>query len=143
MASTPLKKILGNAEPLARLREHAARLLRFQQIVSRAVPTVMRNLVQVANFEDGILYLHVPSPALATRLKLSQETLRGALMNDGYAVAQIKIKVRVDRHDAPPPPPPKRSISANGREALRNLRESFKPDDPLALALKRMEDKSR
>ncbi|WP_018605636.1 DciA family protein [Uliginosibacterium gangwonense] len=142
MASTPLKKILGASEPLARLQDHAARLLRLQRIVSRAVPQVMRNLVQVANVQDGVLYLHVPSPALATRLKLSQETLRGALMNDGMPIVEIKIKVRVERH-APPPTPPRRSITPTGRDALRQLRESMSPDDPLAQALKHMEDKSR
>lgn len=142
MASTPLKKILGASEPLARLQDHAARLLRLQRIVSRAVPPVMRNMVQVANVQDGVLYLHVPSPALATRLKLSQESLRGALMNDGQAIAEIKIKVRVDRH-TPVPPPPRRSITPTGRDALRQLRESMSPDDPLARAIKHMEDKSR
>lgn len=142
LASTPLRRILGSSEPLAHLQDHAARLLRLQKVVSKTLPGAMREVVRVANLQEGTLFLHVPSPALATRLKLGQESLRTALLAVGENIREIKIKVRVDPGTRPPPPPPRRHIGAQGRQALQALRESMKADDPLARALKKMEDDS-
>ena len=142
MASTPLKKILGSAQALAHLHDHAGRLLRLQKTVAKALPPAMREVVRVANLQDGVLSLHVPSPALATRLKLSQESLRAALLGAGENIHDFKIKVRVDSGDRPPAPPAQRHIGEQGRRALQNLREHIKADDPLARALKKMEDDS-
>lgn len=142
VSSSPLGRILRTAEPLARLQDHAARLLRLQRVVSKSLPAAMREVVSVANLQDGVLFLHVPSPALATRLKLGQESLRAELFAAGESVAEIKIKVRVDRHDREQRFAPHRQISEQGREALEALRKSLKADDPLARALKKMEDDS-
>jgi len=142
LASTPLRKILGTSQPLAHLQDHAARLLRLQKTVARTLPAAMRDAVRVANLQDGTLFLHVPSPSLATRLKLSQESLRSALLVAGENIHDIKVKVRVDPGTKAPPPPPARKIGEQGRQALQALRQSMKADDPLALALKKMEDDS-
>lgn len=142
VASTPIRKILGNTQPLAHLHDHVARLIRLQKLVARHLPPVMREVVRVANFQAGTLFLHVPSPALATRLKLSQESLRTALLNAGENIMEFKIKVRVDRGERPKAPPPRRHISGEGRHALQDLRERLRADDPLARALKKLEDDS-
>lgn len=142
VSSSPLSRILRASEPLSRLQDHAARLLRLQKALDKALPPVMKNAVRVANFQDGVLFLHVPSPALATRLKLGQEGLRAALLASGENVFEFKIKVRVDRHDREQRFAPHRHISEQGREALEALRKSLKADDPLARALKKMEDDS-
>lgn len=142
LASTPLNKILGASQALSHLKDHAARLLRLQKTVAKALPAAMRDAVRVANLQEGTLFLHVPSPALATRLKLSQESLRAALLNAGENIHDFKIKVRVDPGTRPPPPPLRRHIGEQGRQALQALRESMKADDPLARALKKMEDDS-
>lgn len=143
MAASPLNKLFGSDEVLARLQDHARRLQRLQSVVDRCLPPNFRGLVSVANFNDGILMLHVPSPALATRIKLSGETIRGDLLAMGELVESVQTKVRAPNVRAQAAKPVKRQIGAEGKAALDELRGKLKADDPLAAALARMISRSR
>src|SRR5262245_4214600 len=102
MCAAPLQRFLGGNDALTRLRDHAARLVRMQATLEKQLPAGMLGAVSVANFEDGILVLHVQTAALASRLKMSSESLRTALMAANEPVMGIRIKVRPvhssDRH---------------------------------------------
>lgn len=143
-STTPLGKVLGSSEALARLRDHAQRLARLQRAVDAALPPAIQGRAQVANLVEGRLTLHVQSPAMATRLKLGLETLQERLRTAGEPIAEIKVKVRTSTlpmaghtmHDS------SRRIGERGRESLRTLGDSLQPDDPLAQALRRMIDRS-
>lgn len=143
MAATPLDKLFGSNETLARLQDHARRLRRLQGVVDRCLPPNLRGLVSVANFAEGTLTLHVPSPALATRIKMSSDSIKGDLMALGELVEQIQTKVRVSRAQPRQAEKVERRIGREGKAALDELRDSLKPDDPLAAALKRMLERSR
>lgn len=145
MASTPLGKLLGSSGALARLKDHAGRLMRLQKTVEASLPASMRGAVHVANVADERLVLHVTSPALAARLKMSLENLKHDLLAGGEVISEVQVKVRTS---GPPTarttgPVPERHIGNDGREALRRLSDELKADDPLALALKRMVQRSR
>ena len=139
MASTPLAKLLGSSDVLSRLQDHALRLVRMQRLVDTALPPALQGRAQVANFSEGKLTLHVQSPAMATRLKLSLETLKETLYAAGQVVTEVKVKVRaVPYSTGYAEHAPSRHIGLQGRESLQSLSDSLKPDDPLAQALKRM-----
>lgn len=145
MSTSPLSTFMGRADALARLREHATYLARLQRKVEACLPANSRPAVHVANLHDGELILHVESPALAARLKLSQNGLIRDLQIAGEPVNALRIKVRTqpfqgnEHYDASEV----RSIGAGGKEALRSLEANLNPDDPLASALRRMLERSQ
>lgn len=140
MCAAPIKRFLGADNALARLQDHAARLLRLQGQIGKLLPAGMREGVRVANYEDGILTLHVVSPAMASRLKLSQESLRQDLMGLNEAVLGIKIKVRAlhSSERGGLHARETRQIGAQGRTALKDLSEKLDAGSPLGKALTRM-----
>ena len=139
-----LGKFIHRDNALARLYDHAARLTRLQRVVDKLVPSTMRNAVAVANLEDGELTLHVPTSALATRLKMSRDTLLADLQANGQALTSLRIRVRpiqgpgpdISQASAP------RQIGSQGRQALEALKSSTRADSPLGEALKKMLDKT-
>jgi len=145
MSTSPLSTFMGQSDALARLREHAAYLARLQRKVEACLPANSRPAVHVANLRDGELVLHVESPALAARLKLSQNGLISDLQIAGEPVNALRIKVRTqpfqgnDHYDASEV----RSIGTGGKDALRALQANLDPADPLAGALQRMLERSQ
>lgn len=143
MAATPLDRLFSRNEVLAHLQDHARRLHRLQGVVDRCLPPNLRGLVSVANFAEAELTLHVPSPALATRIKMSVDTIRGDLLAMGEVVERIQTKVRAPNVKPKAAPTPRRAIGSEGKAALAGLRDSLPSDDPLATALGRMIARSR
>lgn len=144
MAATPLDKILGKSDALTRLHDHALRLQRLQRVVDRSMPPNLRGLVAVANINEGTLTLHVPTPALATRIKMSGETIKHDLLGQGELVEVIQTRVRATHTGSGThQEKPARRIGSSGREALDDLRRKLKVDDPLAQALQKMLERSR
>ncbi|MBS1207851.1 MAG: hypothetical protein H6R19_249 [Proteobacteria bacterium] len=144
MATSPIHKLFGQSEILSRLQDHANRLIRLQRTLESALPAASSGAAQVANFQEGTLTIHVASPVMATRLKLGLESLKSRLQAAGEPVESITVKVRTspfqgrnEQEEAEVRP-----IGSGGRAALLQLSEGLKPDDPLALALKRMVERS-
>lgn len=145
MATGQLNRFLGSDDALARLRDHAARLVRLQGQLERQLPANMLGAVSVANFDAGVLILHVNTPALASRLKMSIDTLRSALSAVGEPIQGIRIKVRAVHSSERGGLYARetRSISTQSKAALKNLGESLDPESALARALREMVDKTR
>lgn len=143
MKTSPINNFLGRSDVLARLQEHAGRLMRLQRKLDAALPRGVRGAASVANFHDGELILHVTSPAVATRLRLSLETLKTALQVAGEPVSSIKVKVRASpfKGNGIDAEAPVRPIGAEGRNALLSLADNLASDDPLARALRHMVDR--
>ncbi len=145
MCATPLKRFLGASDALSRLQDHAARLVRLQRQLESSLPDNMLGAVSVANFEAGILTLHASTPALASRLKMSLETLRNDLLALNEPVQDIRVKVRAvhssERHALYASE--ERHIGESGKQALKELEDKLGADTPLGQALKRMREQSR
>jgi hypothetical protein len=143
--ATPLKRFLGASDALSRLQDHAARLVRMQRMLESTLPRNMLSAISVANFEAGILTLHAATPALASRLKMSLETLRNDLLALNEPVQEIRVKVRAvhssERHALYASE--ERHIGESGKQALKALEDKLGTDTPLGQALKRMREQSR
>jgi hypothetical protein len=140
MKTSPLNKFFGRSDVLARLQEHASRLIRLQRKLDAALPASSAGAAQVANFQDGELIIHVASPTMATRLRLSMGSLKTSLQVAGEPVNSIKIKVRASpfRGNHQEKEAQVRPIGRGGRAALQELADGLAADDPLARALRRM-----
>jgi hypothetical protein len=138
--ATLLGEVFGASDALSRLQEHAQRLVRAQRLVDQHVPRAMRGAVAVANLREGVLVLHVPTPALATRLKMSVESLRNALRETGMPIEDLQVKVRPVQM-APASglyAAGNRSIGAQGRQAFGELSAHIGTETPLGQALGRL-----
>ncbi|MFT4173573.1 MAG: DciA family protein [Rhodocyclaceae bacterium] len=137
--ATLIGDVFGSSDALSRLQEHAQRLVRAQRVVDQQVPRAMRGTVAVANLRDGVLVLHVPTPALATRLKMSAESLRNALRDTGMPIEELQVKVRPVQM-APASglyTAENRTIGSKGRQAFGELTNHIDSRTPLGQALGR------
>jgi hypothetical protein len=144
MATSPINKLFRQSEALSRLQDHANRLIRLQKKLDASLPAASRGAAQVANLQDGELTLHATSPVMATRIKLSLQTLKANLQAAGEPVQTITVKVRVNPFlgKAEADEVKVRPIGEGGRDALLHLAQELEADDPLAKALKRIVDRS-
>ena len=140
MAATPLGRLFGKDDALARLRQHAARLMRLQTSLNQLIPRAMHGAVAVANMQDGVLSLHAATPALASRLNMTRESLLRDFQALGEPLSSIKIKVRPVQNAGPDilHAREERSIGAQGRQSLEALLQRTPADSPLAHALDKM-----
>ncbi|PAS97691.1 MAG: hypothetical protein CGU28_03870 [Candidatus Dactylopiibacterium carminicum] len=140
MVARALDSFFSRSDALSRLQDHAERLQRLQRLVEAGLPLATRGAVRVANFQEGELTLHVTSPALATRLKMSLNGLQTNLVAAGEPVGLIKVKVRTTPFVGLelPEDVEARPIGAGGKAALLALSEQLRSEDPLAAALRRM-----
>ncbi|MDQ7988891.1 MAG: DUF721 domain-containing protein [Candidatus Dactylopiibacterium sp.] len=140
MKTRPLNTIFGRSDLLARLQAHATHLVRLQRKLDAALPAASHGAASVANFKEGELTIHVVSPVMATRLRLSLESLKTRLQVAGEPVTSIKVKVRASpfQGNFRTEEAPVRPIGRDGRAALETLADSLAPEDPLARALRHM-----
>jgi hypothetical protein len=85
----------GNAR-MASLLPTAMRMGRLQKDCADALPPMFANC-DVLSFEDARLVLAVPTSAVAAKLKQQVPKLQGALLQRGWQVSDIKLKVQVTR----------------------------------------------
>lgn len=94
-------------DKLASLLPAAARLADLQRECLSLLPTQFVHCT-VLQVTDGQLTVAVPNAALATRVKQSLPKLQSGLMEKGWQIQGIKLKIQVI---APPPPKPVRDLS--------------------------------
>jgi hypothetical protein len=81
---------------MASLLPTAMRMARLQQDCAAALPSMFA-ACDVLSFQDAALVLAVPSSAVAARLKQQLPKLQGTLLQRGWQVESIKLKVQVAR----------------------------------------------
>lgn len=128
---------LGGESPLARLQDHAQRLVRLQRQLVLQLPHYLQDSVSVANFQQGVLVLHVPGAAVATRMKMIVPRLAEGLFAQGVPVQEIKVRIRPPRVEYRRPAPA-RTVSDETLSSLDSLRASLPGNSPLADSLARL-----
>jgi hypothetical protein len=124
---------------LARLTDHADRLLRLQRIFESAVPRPLVRGARVANFKLGRLVVYADNGAIAAKLRQIVPTLRGAFANSAAEVTGIEIKVQPreggpTRRSAVTPVP----LGSHAKQGLTSLADRLPENSPLVRALRRL-----
>ena len=140
--STPLQRYIGQADPLARLRDHAERLLRLDSAVQRALPEHLRNSCHVANIRQDVLVIHTGSGAVAAKLRQLAPGILRALHGEGMLLSELRVRVAMPDY-RPEPPAVQRHVSAPSFEAMNRLAETLPENSPLRAALGRFVRQSR
>ena len=138
-----LQRYLGSGEALARLQDHAARLMRLQAVLERGLPPPLVPLCRVANLKDGTLVIAARGGAAAARLKQMTPGLAEHFLQAGYPLQTIRVKVATPEQSAWRPPPPERHISPQAKAGLADFAATLPADSPLRASLERLVRRGR
>lgn len=123
----------------ASLMSMARNLLQAQEVVRKALPPVLGQGCRVANIDRQRITLAVPGAAHATRLRQLTPTLLRALVQHGWNLTEVEIRVQAAMTPKAPPRPP-REVRPLDRQALvcfKSLEQTV-PPGPLADAIARL-----
>jgi hypothetical protein len=110
------------------------RLAALQKDCATLLPTLFENC-SVLHVENGQLTLATPNAALASRLKQQLPKLQDGLLQRGWQVNAIRIKVQVTRPPEQAPEFIQRSLSEQALTSFSTLAETIE-DSPRNQALK-------
>ena len=143
MRSRSLDDCLKADGGLARLTDHAARLLRLQRILESAIPRALVRGTRVANLKLGRLVIYADNGAVAAKLRQITPTLSGAFANLAPEVTGIEIKVQPRGGDAPPSGGESREPLGNhAKHGLTSLADRLPESSPLVRALRQLVKRS-
>jgi hypothetical protein len=139
MRSRSLDDYLKAEGGIARLTDHAARLLRLQRIFESAVPRSLLRGSRVANFKLGRLVVFAENGAVAAKLRQIVPTLSGAFANSAPEVTGIDIKVQPRDPGSPKPRSESRSpLGDQTKQGLTSLADRLPKNSPLVRALRHL-----
>lgn len=117
----------------------AQNLMQAEQVVRKVLPPVLAYSCRVANIDRQSLTLAVPAAAHATRLRQLTPTLLRALIDRGWNLSQIEIRVQAGlaTYAREAPPREVRPLDRPALECFRELQENVAPG-PLADAIGRL-----
>lgn len=125
---------LRGHEALAALLPTANKLAKLQADCLHLLPAQFTHCT-VLNVNEGQLHIAVPNAALATRIKQMLPKLQNSLVERGWQIIGIKLRIQVD---APPPTAPieeARELSSTALDSFRELNQNL-DNHPSNLALK-------
>lgn len=117
----------------------AQNLMEAEAVMRKRLPPVLAHSCRVANIDRQCITLAVPGAAHATRLRQLTPTLLRALVERGWNLTQIEIRVQAGLAAYAPKPPP-REVRPLDRQALglfQELQQNVEPG-PLADAIGRL-----
>lgn len=140
-SSTPLYKLLkAKKGDVAELVTHARQLGHLSSIVQAMLEPSLANHCQLAHFDGSRMVLIADTPAWASRLRFSINTLLAQLKqysNKFHALSQIEVQVKPLLPPIPTPLTKERKLSADAARCLTESAESIE-DPALREALQRL-----
>jgi hypothetical protein len=132
---------LRRNERLAALLPTVQRMARLQQDCAAVLPTAF-SLCDILSFEAGNLVLSAPNASVAAKLKQQLPKLQDALVQKGWQIDHIRLKVQMMKAMAVAPVERRElSIPDTGVESFAELSEKLeatKQNAPLIAALKNL-----
>ncbi|MEC4719196.1 DciA family protein [Noviherbaspirillum sp. CPCC 100848] len=121
-------------DKMAALLPAVKRMAALQQDCRAVLPAVF-DVCSVVQFDAGQLVFSIPNAALAARLKQQLPKLQEALLQRGWQVSAIRLKVQLRKLVERPRPVKQLKLPSQALSALASLRESLE-DSPQNEALK-------
>ncbi|MBI1906191.1 MAG: DUF721 domain-containing protein [Rhodocyclales bacterium] len=141
--TTPLQRFLGGGDALARLKDHAQRLLRLQTLFGDMLGEPLSHTCSVANLKGETLVVLAKNSAAAVRLKQIVPRLIEQFAARGVLITTIQVKIAVDNPEPERTPRSDRVLSDAGRASLAALSDSLPADAPLRASLLALIERSR
>ena len=141
--SQQIQRFLGSGDALARLKDHATRLMRLQGVLQQHLSPALTAACGVANLKNGVLVLLADNGAVAARLKQLAPSLAAQFAASGAPVQEVQVRVRIGATTAPDRPPTQRSISPDGSRSIEAFSATLPAGSPLRESLERLVARSR
>lgn len=141
--TTPLQRFLGGGDALARLKDHAQRLLRLQSMFKDMVGEPLSRACSAANLKGETLVVLASNGATAVRVKQMAPRLIEQFATNGVLLKTIQVKIAVINPQPERAPRTDRVLSDAGRASLTALCGSLPPDAPLRASLMALIERSR
>jgi len=140
MSSNHLGSLLRRNPRLQQLHEQARKLQQLQGMLERQLPPTLRGHCRVAALEQGVLTLHVDSPAWAAKLRFLTADIMKLFhdSNTSVSVSTIRIKARPPEVK-PRERKPDTRISPRTARFLRDVAETIE-DPQLRASLRRLSE---
>ncbi|MCC4117898.1 DciA family protein [Aromatoleum toluclasticum] len=138
-----IQRFLGTGDALARLKDHAARLVRLQNLLQQHLPPALASACSVANLKGDTLVLLANGGAAAARLKQIAPSLIQQFGAVGLPIKTVQVKVKVLETHEERRPPPQRTISEDGSRSIADFSATLPADSPLRESLERLVRRSR
>ncbi|MDO8788675.1 MAG: DciA family protein [Sulfuritalea sp.] len=139
MTSRSLQEHLASGDSMARIANHAQRLLQFQRLLEAALPEALRPHARVANFRLGKLFIHAANGAVAAKIRQFGPRLASDLSNKEVKVTQIEVRVQA-RNPSPSQVPHERPSlpGVKQKQGLTELAHRLPSESRLKNALERL-----
>lgn len=141
--TTPLQRFLGDGDALARLKDHAQRLVRLQSLFVSMIGEPLARTCAAANLKGDTLVVLASNGAAAVRIKQIAPRLIEQFCVNGVLIKTIQVKIAVNNPAPERIPPTGRALSDAARASLVRLCESLPADAPLRDSLKTLVERSR
>ena len=133
---------LRRHEGAAAMLPTAERLVRLRQDLLALMPAPLRNVCDVSNFDDDTVHLRVFSASAAAKLRQTLPRLRDGLLDRGWKVNAIRVRVQPRISDAESitwKAPQGADMAAAGIAAFAALDRHLEADEsPLKAAVARL-----
>lgn len=131
---TGVTDFLRMHDKMASLLPAVQRLVTLQEECQATLPALF-DRCSVLQFEDGQLVLAAPNAALATKLRQQLPKLQESLLQRGWQVNALRIKVQVGKISEKKVQAKQLTLPTEAKSALASLRESL-DDGPQNQALR-------
>lgn len=138
-----IQRYLGTGDALARLKDHAGRLMRLQTLLEQHLPPALTAACSVANLKGDTLVLLAHGGAVAARLKQIAPSLVQQFASAGLPIKTIQVKVKVIEEHEVARPPTQRILSEKGSQSLTDFSSTLPEGSPLRESLERLVLRSR
>ncbi|MDP2135393.1 MAG: DciA family protein [Sulfuritalea sp.] len=139
MTARSLQEHLASGDSMARIANHAQRLLQFQRLLEVALPEALRPHARVANFRLGKLFIHAANGAVAAKIRQLGPSLASDLSNKEAKVTQIEVRVQARNPQLTQPPHQRPSLPGQKqKQGLTVFTQNLPHESPLRRALERL-----
>lgn len=125
--TTGAADFLRSHHKMASLLPALARMLALQKDCASMLPVMFQHC-EVLRFESGIIVLAVPTTALATKLKQQLPKLQEQLLQRGWQITSIRLKVQVRQEVSKPEQHYDLSLPATALHAFAQLEQELAGD---------------
>jgi len=137
------EQLLERSDESARLLVHARLLMRLDALFAAALPTALAKKARVVNYRQGVVTLHAPNGAIASKLRQLTPRLAEKFSQNGLECNQIEVKVQpVSTRALTPPVPKKKPLTRKSADAIRACADVLPEGSPLAAALQTLLERS-
>ena len=136
------EQLLERSDESARLLAHARLLMRLNALFAAVAPSTMAKEAKVVNYRRGIVTLHAPNGAIASKLRQLTPRLAEKISQNCIECNQIAIKVQPTPMQTISPPATRKPLTRKSADTINACARALPEGSLLAAALQTLLERS-